>query len=134
MKKIISVLLIICISISCCACGGRRTVEDARASANNLLIQWNDEAYACCSYEAEFEQTEGKRPSYTVFARFYDAVNESQYADFVRSGLIQDIFKEVYAKVEKEFEGHDVDVVVLVMDKYTLYCGMEDGEILYMDE
>lgn len=129
-KKILSVVLLCAIILSFCACKKAATVEEAVENADALVSTWNAELLGCCSYETEFKRSE---TTYWVYARFADAVNNSNYSAYVRTGLIGEIAEKGYPELAEEFKGFDVNVIILVMDNDTLYCGIEDGEINYID-
>ena len=114
MKKVFSLLLAIGIIISFSSCGVK-SIEDACAKADKMLVQYSKNRVVDCTYEGEYTKMNGVY-YYYVEATAPTLDIDSRYTAAVITSLAQRIEKEVYPNLQSLFEKFDVDVIIAVCD------------------
>ena len=135
MKKIISLVIVLTLCLSLCACSGD-PLEKAIEEADALVGKWHNEGYGGCIYKGEYiKEKDGFAVSmYIVYARYPATVDALEVgAGFVKNTMTRTMLDELYPQLVNVFNGLDVSIAFILSDQNgkNTYSTILDGEVEY---
>jgi hypothetical protein len=108
MKKALSLLLVLVMCLSLCACGAPKTFEEAVTMAEAKLEEWDSQKYNGYRYTSWYT-VEGK-PFIVMMIPTLDA--DGMYTEFVAKGAAEEIYKDI----SKCFSAVETEVSIMIGD------------------
>lgn len=108
MKKTISIILVLALCMSLCACGAPKTFEEATEKAEEKIAEWDSQKYNGYYYNSYYENEK----SFWVF--MHTALDN---AGMYTASVAKTAAGEVYKDISKCFSALDTQIVILIRDE-----------------
>ena len=129
MKKFFSLLGVLTMILSLCACGAPKTIADACKKADSLVEKWDKDSKNLSGYKSEYNSE-----SQLYFVTTY-SLTAADETDFAKEYNAKRNCKFVYEELKNVFSNVDVGISVMMLDEnQNVYYLTLDGKPLDVED